>query len=188
METREFVLLVLRALGGEVQGKTKLQKTVYFLGILTDRLENLGYRAHFYGPYSDEVAEAVAQLKAIDVLDQNIVGGWSVDSSGFEVRRYDFRLTDQGQKLAAAKAKKYPDVWDRLQTATKIFNQAGDLDYMLLSIAAKTYFMFGRKKDEATEAELAALAPRFGWNVAEHEIHDAARYLKKLGLVRLTAD
>jgi len=25
-----------------------------------------------------------------------------------------------------------------------------------------------------------------GWNVAEHEIHDAARYLKKLGLVRRT--
>ena len=77
METREFILLVFRALGGEIRGKTKLQKTIYFLGILSDRLENLGYRAHFYGPYSDEVAEAVAQLKAIDVLDQNIIGGWS---------------------------------------------------------------------------------------------------------------
>ena len=31
-------------------------------------------------------------------------------------------------------------------------------------------------------------SPRFGWNVAEHEIHEAARYLKKLGLVPLTAD
>jgi uncharacterized protein YwgA len=182
METREFVLLVLQAVGGEIQGKTKLQKTVYFLGILTDHLEGLGYRAHFYGPYSDEVAGAVTLLKAIGVVDQNVVGGRSVDEAGFEVRRYDFRLNAQGQKLAAAKAKQYPEVRKRLEAATQTFNQAGDLDYMLLSVAAKTYFMLGQKKGEATEAELAALAPRFGWNVTPKEIREAAQYLNKLGL------
>ena len=188
METHEFVLLVLRAMRGEIQGKTKLQKTVYFLGILTDRMESLGYRAHFYGPYSDEVAGAVTLLKAIGVVDQNVVGGGAVDKAGFEVRRYDVRLNSQGQKLAAAKAKHYPKLWKRLTAARQTFNQAGDLDYMLLSVAAKTYFMLGQKKGEATEADLAALAPRFGWNVTPKEVHKAARYLNKLGLMQVAAN
>jgi len=76
----------------------------------------------------------------------------------------------------------------RLKAATQTFNQAGDLDYMLLSVAAKTYFMLGQKKGPATEAELAALAPRFGWNVAPKEIHKAAQYLNKLGLVQVAAN
>jgi uncharacterized protein YwgA len=188
METHEFVLLVLQAVGGEIRGKTKLQKTVYSLGTLTERVEDLGYRAHFCGPYSDEVASAVTLLKAIGVVDQNVVGGRSLDEAGFEVRRYDLRLNDQGRNLAEAKAKRYPDVWKRLETATRTFQQAGDLDYMLLSIAAKTYFMLGQKRGPATEGELASLAPRFGWKVAPREVHKAAQYLNRLGLVQVAAE
>lgn len=188
METHEFVLLVLQAVGGEIQGKTKLQKTVYFLGVLTDRLEELGYRAHFYGPYSDEVAGAVTLLKAIAVVDQNVVGGRAIDEAGFEIRRYDFRLNDQGRELATAKSRQHAEVWQRLEWAAETFSRAGDLDYMLLSIAAKTYFMLGEKKGAATEPELAALAPRFGWNVTAKEIRQAAEYLNKLGLVQVAGN
>ncbi len=185
METHEFVLLVMRAVGGQIQGKTKLQKTVYFLGVLTNRLESLGYRAHFYGPYSDEVSDAITTLKTIGVVDQNVVGGGSVDQSGFEVRRYDFRLNDQGQKLAATKAKRFSDVWQRLETAVETFTEAGDLDYMQMSIAAKTYFMLGQKKGRASMQELAHLAPRFGWTVTADQVHQAAEYLSRMGLVEL---
>lgn len=51
MNTRDFVALTLREAGGEICGKTKLQKLLYFVGVLTDCLDELGYRAHFYGPY-----------------------------------------------------------------------------------------------------------------------------------------
>jgi uncharacterized protein YwgA len=185
METHEFVLLVMRAVGGEIQGKTKLQKTVYFLGVLTDRLEALGYRAHFYGPYSDDVTDAVTTLKTIGVIDQNVVGGWSVDPGGFERRRYDFRLNEQGWKLAATKTDRYPDVWQQLQTAVNTFTDAGDIDYMQMSIAAKTYFMLGQRKGQASMQELAHLAPRFGWSVTAEQVHQAAEYLSRMGLVEL---
>ncbi len=68
-----------------------------------------------------------------------------------------------------------------------MFRQAGDLDYMLLSVAAKPYFMLGQKKGLATEADLASLAPRFGWSVTAKEIHEAAQYLNRLGLVQVAA-
>ena len=56
MDARDFVALTLMASGGHIQGKTKLQKLVYFTGALTGMLDGLGYRAHYYGPFSPTVA------------------------------------------------------------------------------------------------------------------------------------
>jgi len=56
MNTYDFVHLALYAMGGEIRGKTKLQKTIYFLGRLSNHIDELGYNPHFYGPYSSEVA------------------------------------------------------------------------------------------------------------------------------------
>src|SRR5271157_2039741 len=47
MNPYDFVHLVLYAFDGAIQGRTKLQKTVYFIGALTDRMANLGYRANY---------------------------------------------------------------------------------------------------------------------------------------------
>lgn len=50
MDANDFVLLALHAMGGEIRGKTKLQKTVYFLGLMTGHLDDLGYRTTSTGP------------------------------------------------------------------------------------------------------------------------------------------
>ncbi len=82
MNTYDFVHLTLAAMGGEIQGRTKLQKTVYFLGVITDSLDGLGYRPHFYGPYSFEVADAIDQLKSLGFVDQNVATAGSAAESG----------------------------------------------------------------------------------------------------------
>ena len=188
MDPYDFVHLALLAVGGEINGKTKLQTTMYFLGIMTDQLDELDYRPHFYGPYSDDVANAVGMLRSVDFVDQNIIGGGSVDEQGFERRRYDYRLNDAGRMIAEAKKKKHPAFWERIQAAATALKNADDLDYMKLSIAAKTYFLLGKNRDSATDRELASLAPRFGWRVAPREIEDAARYLEKIDLVKFVTD
>lgn len=187
MNTRDFVQLALLASGGEIEGKTMLQKTIYFLGLLTDSVGNLGYRAHFYGPYSDEVNHALTYLKTIDVLEESVTPWGAVDQSGFEVRRYDFRLNAQGRKLAEVKARENPEMWRKITAARQKLREAGELDYVSLSIAAKTYFMLGQKKGRATDSDLVGLAPRFGWTVTPAQIRDAAKYLSRLGLVELCA-
>ncbi|NQT14067.1 MAG: hypothetical protein HQ582_15040 [Planctomycetes bacterium] len=188
METSDFVLLALSACDGEIKGKTKLQKTVYFLGLLTECSDVLAYHAHFYGPYSDKVVDALARLKAIQVLEEDSQPCGGTDERGFEVRRFDFRLNDQGRMFAETKAKQNPHLWERITTAVKAFRKAGNLDYVSLSVAAKTYYMLRQKEGRATEEELASLAPRFGWNVTSRQIHDAADYLQKLGLVCLSGN
>lgn len=184
MNTRDFTALTIRAAGGEIRGKTKLQKLLYFVGILTDRLDDLGYRAHFYGPYSDEVAYSVAQLKAIGVLDQNVTD-WGIDRSGFEVKRYDFRLNEAGREFAEGLARRNPEIAEKIRYALKLYEKAGDRDYMELSIAANTYFLLGQKKGRSRLDTLVNLASRFGWNVSEQQTRQAAEYLQSLGLVEL---
>jgi uncharacterized protein YwgA len=169
---------------GEICGKTKLQKLLYFVGVLTDRLDELGYRAHFYGPYSDDVAYAVGQLKTIGAVDQNVTD-WGIDRSGFEVRRYDFRLNEAGRTFADELARRNPDLSEKIRSAVKLYKKAGDRDYMELSIAAKTYFLLGQKKGRARLDSLVTQASRFGWNVSEDQIRDAVKYLQQLGLVEL---
>ena len=187
MDTRDFVALTILKKGGEIHGKTKLQKLVYFVGVLTDSLEELGYRAHFYGPYSDDVANAVGQLKVMGVVDQN-VSDWGYDRAGFEVKRYDFRLTDAGTEFAKGIAARVGDASQRICDALNAYAEAGDRDYMALSIAAKTYFMLGQHKGKASKADLVKLAKRFGWTVRPNQVDDAAEYLEKLGLVELTSN
>jgi len=186
MDTTDFVTLALLAVGGQLQGKTKLQKTVYLLGAITGRLEDLGFRPWFYGPYSGDVDTAITSLKSIGAIDQN-VSSWGFDQSGFEVRRYDFRLNEQGKKFAEIKARQNPEIWRRLQEAATRLQQAGDINYMEMAIAAKTHFMLGQKQGPATMNELAQLAPRFGWQVTPQQIQQAAEYLKRMQLVQLAA-
>ncbi len=183
MDTRDFVAMTLLASGGHVQGKTKLQKLVYFVGVLTDSLEELGYRPHFYGPYSDDVAYAITQLKAIGALDQ-VVSDRGYDRSGFEVRRYDFTLNNSGKRYTDGVARQCPQLWGRIQAAVRAYNELGDRDYMTLSIAAKTYFLVGHKKAPATDDELAELASNFGWTVSPDQVRDAVDYLVSLGVVQ----
>jgi len=83
VEPYEFVQLAIMAAGGSISGKTKLQKTIYFLGVLTDDLAELGYRPHYYGPYSGVVAQAVDHLRTIGVLEQETVEVGAVDCQGF---------------------------------------------------------------------------------------------------------
>jgi uncharacterized protein YwgA len=182
MNPNDFATLSLLALGGEVQGKTKLQKTIFFLALMTGRLEDLGYRAHFYGPYSDEVDSAVTWLKSIGAIDQNVTS-WGQDPSGFELRRYDFRLNDAGKQFAEKKASQHPELTQRLKEAAGRLREAGEIGYMEMSIAAKTYFMLAEKKSPANSAELSRLARQFGWDVSTIQIERAIHYLERLNLV-----
>lgn len=183
MMPTEFVHIALLAFGGEIQGKTALQKKIYFLGVLTDVLDDLGYRPHFYGPYSDDVARAVEELKTIGYVDQIIRSTSLADAAGFERCRYDFRLTVAGSRVAQAKAKANDALWTKIKRIADKLMSADNLNYMKLSIAAKAHFHLGQPGARSTKEELAQLASKWGWRVTSEEIHDAAGYLEKLELL-----
>ena len=185
--TYDFVHLVIHASGDQIAGRTKLQKTVYFVGVMTRMLPNLGYRPHFYGPFSPDVAEAVEDLRSLKFLRQETQGINAVDSRGFEVARYDYTLTADGKQIAEEKAQQHSAVWKRIQAAVKRLDAADASDYVKLSIAAKAYFMHGKSSRPTTPDELSKMAQSFGWKVSEQQLQEADEWLESLGLVETVA-
>lgn len=56
-EAAHLVAEIIRDAGGEIVGRTRLQKTAYFLTV-TGCGNNFGFRYRHFGPYSEEVAQA----------------------------------------------------------------------------------------------------------------------------------
>ena len=187
MNSYDFVHLALYALDGEICGRTKLQKTVYFLGILTGKLDDLGFRPHFYGPYSDSVAAAVSRLKSLGFVQESCLHTGACNEDGFEITRSDFRLTDEGSKIAKLKATENKVFWRAIKDAVARFQKAGDIDYMRMSVAAKTFFMLSKKGKPASPEELAESAKSLGWNPKPKEISDSVNFLSRLSLVSVKA-
>jgi len=97
--------------------------------------------------------------------------------------RYDYMLTDTGQRIAERKTEQHRDLWERIESAAKVLSEAGDLDYMELSIAAKAYFVLTRLNGKATLDDIAGMLPKFGWSVTKEELARATNFLAKANLV-----
>ena len=166
MTPYDFLQLTLLAADREIRGRTKLQKTVYFLGILTGELPKLGFRPHYYGPYSDVVAAQLNRLKSIGFVSETSHGFGSVGAEGFEIARHDFKLTEEGRQIAEEKKRNNPDVWRKIKGAMDRLNEAGEIDYMRMSVAAKAYFMLMQNGQALTAEELSKSARSFGWQAS----------------------
>ena len=177
---RDVLLLAYRAFDSSMKGKTLMQKRIYFLSV---RLGiELGYDAHYYGPYSEEVASANTELKSLGYLSET-ASPFGVDQRGFEMARYDYKLTDAGNRLANKKASRMPNIAAEIEKAAKVITDAGNLDYMELSIAAKAYYVLTKLNGRATKEDIAAMLPKFGWNVTNEQLEKATTFLEQSRLV-----
>jgi len=92
-------------------------------------------------------------------------------------------MTEEGKSIAEQKAEMNQTAWKKIETAVAQFKQAGEIDYMKMSVAAKTFFMLSSSGNSATETELSESAKALGWSPKPQEIAESIGFLKKLGLV-----
>jgi len=177
---RDVLILAYKAFEGDMRGKTLLQKRVYFLSVMLGI--DLGYEAHYYGPYSEKVAALNLELKSLGQVSESS-SAWGYDQRGFEMARHDFKLTDVGARLAERKATELPRLWSRTRKAAKVISKAGDLDYMELSIAAKAYYVLNKLNGKATLEDIGGMLPKFGWSVSTEQLDRATDFLAKADLV-----
>jgi uncharacterized protein YwgA len=180
ISVQDFILLAYKAFGGQMRGKTLLQKRVYFLSVMVS--EDLGYGAHYYGPYSEEVATGNAELKSLGFLKED-VASYGIDSRGFERARYDYDLTDFGVRVADQVAAVYVDLWSKIESAASKLAGGGELDYMALSIAAKAYYILEKEGGSSTLEKIKELLPKFNWSVDDAQLKGAAEFLRRATLV-----
>ena len=185
MNVSDALLFAYDALGGAIRGKTTLQKKMYFLGIMLH--EDFGYGPHYYGPYSASVAAANQELKSLGYLSETKASAGGVNALGFEVARHDFSLTTDGSDVLEQKKTRMRQDWERLERAAKRLENAGSLNYMEISIAAKAYFLLEQEGKPANPEELAKLANNFGWTITSGEVEKAAEFLAGLQLATMVA-
>lgn len=184
--TRNIILLALDAFGGHIAGKTLLQKRLYFLAELIkahgkDR-PSLAYDAHYYGPYSATVASDVATLINHGLIEEQTINFGVVSEAGFEVCRYSYRLTDSGRQGVEWLKNQYPDEAKLIADTAQRINEAGQVDYVDLSIAAKAHWILKRAKRPLNAETVVDEAGKFSWTVEEDQIKRGFEFLERLQL------
>ncbi len=152
MIPRHLFLVMLDHADGTIVGKTLAQKRAYFVTVMTG--EGPNFVPHYYGPLSVELDEAIGSCKALGFVREEVSSFSKVDALGFEVRRYTYRLTDDGRVVVTNLGVKNPDEVRRVRAALDGLRRAGDDDYVKLSAAAKVHCILQAQEGKASRQDL----------------------------------
>lgn len=181
MSPSQFLLAIIEACGGRVQGRTMLQKKAYFVSLLSGLDVNFGFQAHYYGPYSATVDGTLTQLKNLGFVEEASTG-FGIVSGGFERLRYDYSITDDGRRILEPFVRS--DEYTAIDNAVSKIRDAGDPNYVELSIAAKAFYILEKQGKEMSASELRREAQKFNWTIQEHSLGRAVQFLEYVGLAR----
>lgn len=181
MKARDVFLVMLDHAGGSISGRTLIQKRGYFL----DRMLalGLGYRAHYYGPYSGALDAAIGQCRALGFVEERAIGYGVAGDAGFEVRRYDYSLTPDGRVVAQAVLDTDKELCGGIRACLDRIAAAGDLGAQQLSIAAKVVWVLDARGQPMTPKSISEEGRSLGWSVSDEDVSRVVGFLKRLGLV-----
>jgi len=162
---------------GKVPGRTILQKLGYFCTAILG-LE-IRYRPHFFGPYSDAVADATATLQALGFLEESFqnVGGST---------RHDYRVTVGGESVLASPYKNQPEMAKVSALVSRITKTPGWDDVQIISAAAKVDLILSRSGKAMTDHAIVREAGNLGWDLTKDAVDDVLDFLEALERVKVT--
>ena len=91
--------------GLTIKGRTRIQKTVCVLKYSAKVPFEFDFHSYFYGPYSDDLTDAINGLVGMKILDEKIV------PTDYGSYRYEYELTKEGWKF-------YEKVKKKLESST----------------------------------------------------------------------
>ena len=183
MHIIDILLLVVKREGENgLQGRTLLQKKVYFLSVLMKF--DLGFSPHYYGPYSSYVASHLDSLVNCGLLrevtesfatasgEQNVFG---------EIRRHTYSIPDNVETVWLDIQKK-PQFTEWQDALKRVNEHEISKDFNKLSIAAKVHYIVDWK-EEGTIEDIKQIAKEYGWKVDDGDIERVLSFLEELDLV-----
>lgn len=183
IDPRDAVMLLLEAEEGAIiVGRTLLQKKMYFASELVK--VDFGFRPHYYGPYSQTIADAVNSLVTNGFVKES-VETFPGDSSVFgERRRHSYSLTGDGQNVLRAIGSQ-PQLEEWRVAFAKVNSHPVAKDFDLLSVAAKIHLIV-KAKGKVSEGEILKQAKAFGWDISPPDIDKVSDYLVgRLGILTM---
>ncbi len=182
MYTIDVILLVVKEAGKNgLQGRTLLQKKIYFLSKLMK--VDLGFTAHYYGPYSGLVAGKLTSLVNHGFLKEvtETFETTPPQNRFGEKHRYTYFLTDEAEELWTD-IENNPEYSEWKEKLDRINGHEIAHDFDKLSIAAKVYYIVDWR-EKSTIEEVKQVAKEYNWNVTEKEIESVLSFLEELDLV-----
>lgn len=176
MQATEFLLSVLGSSSAPVDGRTAIQKIAYFSSIKTG--VDLGYKPHFYGPYSPVVSGLLENLVAMGFIEER------ARLTTRDRTMYSYSLTDDGVRLFDDIRKREISKFAVIRRVVNRCERIAGNSINVLSWAAKVYFLLSQKGREISYKEAEEAGRRFGWVLSRKEIGSGRRLLVGLGLVR----
>jgi hypothetical protein len=184
MEVRDAILfLIQNEERQEIVGRTLLQKKLYFASVIAR--EDFSFRPHYYGPYSQIVADAVDSLVANGFVRETVETFPEETNAFGERRRHCYMLTPDGSQIAQSITKQPGnEAWQ--QALDRINGDQVGRDFNLLSVAAKVHVIL-KVLGKARESEIKAKAKEYGWDVGEKDIDKVSNFLvNQLGVLAVS--
>ncbi len=175
MQPAELVLSVVGSSPEPVEGRTAIQKIAYFSSLRTGL--DLGYRPHYYGPYSPVVASLLENLVALGYIEE------TARLTTHERTMYTYSLTQDGRKVLSEIRKNETSKYTSIRAIAYRCQKIAGNSINILSWAAKTYFLLSQKGQEISFEGLEKAGKQLGWNISKDEIASGAKLLAGLGLV-----
>jgi len=176
MQAAELVLSVLGSSARPIDGRTAIQKIAYFASIKAGI--DVGYRPHFYGPYSADVAQNLQNLESTGYMTE------TTRLTTHDRIMYSYCLNDDGQKMVREIQKREQSKYNKIKKVSEICEKVAKNNINVLSWAAKVYFLLSKKGSETSYNEVIQLGSQLGWKLSDREIDSGAKLLTRLGLVK----
>lgn len=170
----DALLMTIGQNGGSLHSRLAIQKLCYFYA---QKIGGFGpkYEPHFYGPFSGEVASALADLCAFSFVHE-------IAYSGF-YGGYTYEFTKDGEQFAEV-SEKLPGERAQIKSVLDICKSRCDLKPAPLSYAAKCHYALGvdgGEKHAVRDLEEAGRDLRC--EMSKADVEDGTRLLEDLRLV-----
>ncbi len=76
-------------------------------------------------------------------------------------------------------------MYERIHYYLKMFYEAGDLDYVQLSIAAKSCYVLKNGDKPMQREDIIETAKKLSWDITPESVEKAIDFLNKMGLVKV---
>ncbi len=182
METRHYILLLIYSSSDQkIQSKTKIQKELYLFEHFFKR--KFSFKAYYYGPYSSVVENGLDELIGLGFVSvATYVYGIDVNR-GFELKRYDYSLTESGKKFAEELISENKQEYSKIENFVQKIEKLRNHDYLTLSVAAKAHFSLSEENRPMKHDEIMNKMKSFGWQVNDEDYENAVEVLKELNFV-----
>ncbi|MCK9314430.1 MAG: hypothetical protein M0P20_10320 [Methanocorpusculum sp.] len=181
MDEFDGVLVMLKAAGGRIPGRTAIQKLGYF-STIPDAIK-AHYRPHYYGPYSADIAGAIQALVSYGFIEERVETPVAPGSAAApDWKRYTYSLTDDGRKLVSRLEKEHTSEARKIEEIVSICKDTASLDSKTLSWAAKVHYIQTLERRDLSHDEIREIARTLNWDLTEDQIDQGVNLLKNLHL------